>query len=98
MSPIATALVGMATGFASAVWLLLCWSSFTARHRIVGACHAVLALTNIVSTTILFFRLSGDPIQLPPDMSTALLVSLIGLPPLLALIPWLKTRSILSKP
>lgn len=89
-------LLGTATGFATAVWMLLAWSTWR-RHWLPTAAYVLLIAANLLSTGALFIRLQGSTFRFPPTVSTVILLILIVIPALLHLVPWLKTRKILGR-
>lgn len=96
MNTIAIVLLSAATGFAAVVWGILGVSKVRTRHPWQAAALGLLLLANLVSTGTLLLRLSGHPIQLPPSASTAILITLIFIPALLSLLPWLQTKRLLK--
>lgn len=89
-------LIGTATGFATAVWVLLGWSTWRL-HRLQAAAYVLLTGANLLATSALFLRLQRSTYRFPTDMATGILLILIVLPALLQLMPWLKTRKILGR-
>jgi hypothetical protein len=97
LSSAAIILVGVVTGFATAVWTTLSVSTYRHHRPWIAFLQMVLGAANLTTTAILFNRLGGTPLTIPPFVNTALLVALIGLPAVLAFLPWLTTQTLLRR-
>lgn len=98
MNTFAIVSLGVATGFATGVWGVLCWYAWRQRRRLTALAYLILSISNLVSTTLLLWRLRGYVnLRLPANWSVTILIMIVALPPLLIFIPWLKTQAYLGK-
>lgn len=96
MEQLAVGLLGVAAGFATAVWLIVGVTSIRLHSWWVAACYAVLVLVNVAATGIITGNLIGRSLSLPAGVTTIILLPIMIIPPLLALRSWRSTRKVVG--
>jgi hypothetical protein len=89
---IALAGLGLATGFAGVVWLLISATAVRSRQFGRGFLAVNVALADLIAALIIGARLVGHPFDLHRGVSTLLLLPIIVLPAVMAFGAWLQVR------
>jgi hypothetical protein len=89
---LALAALGLSTGFAGAVWILIAATSVRARQFRSGFLAVNVAVADLLAALIIGARLAGHPILLPRPITTLLLLPIIVLPAVMAFLAWLQVR------
>lgn len=92
---LAVAVLGVSTGFASTVWVIVGWTSIRLHQWWPAFCYASLVVVNALSTLIIGAGLVGHHIALPQGSATLLLMPIIILPPILSLNSWRASRPVI---
>jgi hypothetical protein len=89
--------LGLATGFAGAVWLLVAGTSVKARQFGRGFLAVNVAVADLAAALIVGARLARIPLNLPSFVSTLILLPIIVLPAVMAFGAWLQVRRLEAK-
>jgi hypothetical protein len=97
VSNLTVAVLGLTTGYAMTIWIVLTISSARAHSWGMAFGYFNMALVNLTSTVVLVFRLAGRPLGLPPIVTVLILLPLIGIPPLISFHSWRQSRAIIQE-
>lgn len=90
-------ILGLACGFGAMIYLLVAAWHWRIGHKAVGFWYIVLAAAYIVCTLIIAGRQLGFFDVLPVGTSLLLLAPIIGIPPCIQWMAWLKARRLLRE-
>lgn len=95
MNVVSIVVLGVITGAATAMWAIPGIWYWARRYRWAGAGYITVGVANFVSTSILFQQIRDPLFEVAPGLSLALLLILLGLPPLLVFGRWVHERRLL---
>lgn len=91
------AVLAASAGFAATVWTLLFAHSLRYKRKLDTFLYGLLAVVNAASLLILAIEIIGRHIDLADGLSLFILAVLIGVPPLILFLNWLRTKNVSSR-
>lgn len=94
---VSTILLGVACGSGGMIYLIVAIWHWRNHHRVVGFWYGNLVIAYFAGTYIIAGRQLGFFQELPRGISLLLLAPIIGIPPAIQWVAWLKARRLVRE-